>query len=211
MSECGQDVSKEAEPRAHVIAAVCEELRNDRVGNAISILQSKYPFEAFKNVGRRYTELQSLRIFMRDCFTDRYSGLPLVFPGTLRILSLRLPEDFPFHPNWKTDECHFAYWELLPTVDHVIPVSRNGPDDGSNWVTTSMVKNASKANFRLEEIGWQLLPQIRHDWDGLTSWFSAEVTRDPGLLKDAYVRRWDNALRAYTTSQIIGTPKPLGE
>jgi hypothetical protein len=199
------NLSNNDEPRAHVIAAVCEELQKDRVDSAVSILQSKYPFEAFNNVGRRYTESQSLKIFMRDCFTDRYSGLPLVFPGTLRILSLRLPKDFPFHPNWKADACHFAYWELFPTVDHVIPVSRRGADDESNWVTTSMVKNASKANFRLEEIGWQLLPQeSKKDWDGLTSWFSTEVTRNPHYLNDAYVRKWNGALRMTTADASLG-------
>jgi 5-methylcytosine-specific restriction endonuclease McrA len=189
-------LSGESRHRAHVLADVCEELGNDRDENAISILQKEYPFEPFKNVGRRYTELQSLGVFARDHFIDRYSGAPLVFPGTLRVLSLRLPKDFPFHSNWKTDECHFAYWELLPTIDHVVPVSRNGFDNESNWVTTSMVRNASKGNFHLHELGWTLRPPERYgDWDGLTSWFLAEVARNPLLLSDGYIRTWHRALK----------------
>jgi hypothetical protein len=77
---------------------------------------------------------------------DRYSGLPLVFPGVLRLLSRLLPQEFPFHPNWKMAETHPAYWELFPTIDHVLPVSRGGVDSDVNWVTTSMLRNAAKAN-----------------------------------------------------------------
>lgn len=193
--------ANEADHKARIIAKVCAELGADQVESAVGILQKRYPFEALKNVGRRYSTSQSLKIFIRDGFTDRYSGLPLVFPGTLRIISLRLPKDFPFHPNWKTDQCHFAYWELLPTVDHVIPVSRGGADNEANWVTTSMVKNTAKGNFCLQEIGWQLFPEpSKEDWDGLTSWFSSELARNPSLLNDAYVRRWADALRTIATT-----------
>lgn len=24
--------------------------------------------------------------------------------------------------NWKMSECHLAYWHLLPTIDHIIPI-----------------------------------------------------------------------------------------
>ena len=185
--------------KAHVLADVCSRFASGALDDASQILRKQYPFVPFENAGRKWTPLQALSIFVRDGFSDRYSGLPLVFPGTLRIISLRLPVDFPFHRNWKTDECHFAYWELAPTIDHVIPVSRGGTDDETNWVTTSMVKNAAKANFRLEEIGWSLLPEITGaGWDGLTSYFLDEVARTPDLLSDASIRKWANALQAIT-------------
>jgi hypothetical protein len=145
---------READRKAHVIAAVCAELTSNHVETAIAILKDKYPFEAFRNIGRAYSTVQCLKVYVRDGFVDRYSGLRLVFPGTLKILSSRMPDAFPFHKNWKTDECHFAYWELFPTIDHLVPVARNGTNDESNLVTTSMVRNAAKANFTIEEIGW---------------------------------------------------------
>jgi hypothetical protein len=37
-----------------------------------------------------------------------------------------LPERFPFHPNWKTDVTHPAYWEVSATIDHLTPVTRGG-------------------------------------------------------------------------------------
>lgn len=103
--------------------------------------------------GRRYTELQSLEVFARDGFVDRYSGQRLVFPGILRLLSRLLPQEFPFHPNWKMAQTHRAYWELFPTIDHVLPVARGAADSEANWVTTSMLRNAAKANGKLQEVG----------------------------------------------------------
>jgi hypothetical protein len=29
---------------------------------------------------------------------------------------------FPYHPNWKMEVTHPAYWELTATVEHVVPV-----------------------------------------------------------------------------------------
>ncbi len=81
-----------------------------------------------------------------------------------------------------------------------MPVSRGGPDDETNWVTTSTFKNAAKANFTLEELGWHLLPaNPTGDWDGLTSWFKSEVGRKPLVLENAYVRKWFHALRILET------------
>ncbi len=205
-------MNDEAQSKAHVLSGVCSRIALNDLDGASKILREQYPFVPFPNAGRSWTPLQALSIYLRDGFIDRYSGLPLVFPGTLRILSLYLPLDFPFHPNWKTDQCHFAYWELLPTIDHVIPVSRGGADDITNWVTTSMVKNAAKANFMLEEMGWQLLPkETKTDWDGLTTWFSEELVRSPDLLDDTYIRRWAGALQVIRSRQKISSENQVGE
>ena len=187
----------EANRKAQVISDVCTELTASNLENAAAILKNEYPFVPRKSIGRSYSTLQTLKIFIRDGFLDRYSGLRMVFPGTLRVLSSRMPEAFPFHKNWKTDECHFAYWELFPTIDHLIPVAREGTNNESNLVTTSMARNAAKANFTIEEIGWKLLPggDVKV-WDGQMSWFSFEVAKDPMLLSDPYIRRWQQAARA---------------
>ena len=113
---------------------------------------------------------------------------------TARILSLRLPTEFPFHPNWKMSETHPAYWELTPTVDHVIPVARGGADEESNWVTTSMLRNSAKGNWTLEELGWTLRPPSdANEWNGLLDWFRDYVTRDPDVLANSHVKRWNRA------------------
>jgi HNH endonuclease len=181
----------EAHRKAEIITAVCVKLTDGKSLDAAAILRDKYPFVPITNVGRSYSKIEALRVFYRDGFVDRYSGLRLVFPGTLRILSVRMPEAFPYHKNGKTDECHFAFWELFPTIDHVVPVSRGGKDDETNWVTTSMAKNAAKANFTMEEIGWKLLPQGDVKvWDGQMDWFLSEIEQDPTLLGLPYIKDW---------------------
>jgi hypothetical protein len=69
-----------------------------------------------------------------------------VYPGVLYLLSALLPEDFPSHRNGKMDRTHLAFWELFPTIDHVVPVACGGADDASNWVCTSMRTNQIKGH-----------------------------------------------------------------
>jgi hypothetical protein len=91
-------------------------------------------------------------------------------------------------------QTHPAYWELFPTIDHVLPVSRSGADSETNWVTTSMLRNAAKANWTLEELGWSLYPSgSLADWDGLTRLFLEFVSSDRSVLEDRYLWRWHTA------------------
>src|SRR5260221_291933 len=144
--------------KSAVVQRICDALLDNRRRDAEFIAGREYPFVAQERTGRRYAELQATQIFVKDGFIDRYSGQRLIFPGVIRWLSKCMPEAFPFHPNWKMSECHNIYWNLFPTIDHVIPIARGGTDDTSNWVTTSMLHNAAKSNWTLEELGWRLVP-----------------------------------------------------
>ena len=177
-----------------VLNEVCAALSGDRVGVAAAILRDRYPFVPLANAGRRYSFRQMLAAFTRDGFVDRYSGVRLVCPATLRLISKRLPEQFPFHRNGRLDVCHFAFWELFPTIDHFVPVARGGADDESNWITTSMVRNAAKSAFTLDELGWSLHPRgDMTDWDGLIGWFIDQAHADQTILDDLYLRQWFRA------------------
>jgi len=191
--------------KAAVLADVCAALSDNKPNDAAGILRDRYPFVPLANVGRSYTIRQALDVFIRDGFIDRYSGERLICPATLRLISKRLPEAFPFHANWRTDASHFGYWELCPTVDHVMPVSRGGTDDESNWVTTSMVRNAAKSNFTLDELGWPppKRPGKYSDWDGLTGWFLAQAAADRAILNDHYMRAWFSAAREHSTNPNV--------
>lgn len=184
--------------KAEIIKRICELLLRSDTNSARAVAIAEYPFASVENAGRKYTEYQMTSVFIRDGFLDRYSGAKLVFPGSLRLLSRLMPEEFPAHPNWKMTASHIVYWELFPTVDHVLPVARGGADDESNWVTTSMLRNSAKSNWTLEELGWTLLPSGDYtDWDGLLKWFMNYVVKDVSQLDDPYVRRWHKAgLRA---------------
>ncbi|MBM4423422.1 MAG: HNH endonuclease [Chloroflexi bacterium] len=177
--------------KADVIEAVCEALLNGNSAKARKVARSEYRFQFHEKEQRQITPLQALNLFWRDGFVDRYSGQRLVFPGILRLLSKRLPKEFPYHRNWKMSECHIAYYELSPTIDHVMPVARGGLDDESNWVTTSMLRNSAKANWTLEELGWKLYPAGNVKvWDGLTHLFIELIESQPNLLQDKRLSNW---------------------
>ena len=180
--------------RSNTIARICEALAIDDIVSASEIATKEYPFEPAIPARRAYTPYQLTRLFIRDGFLDRYSGARLLFPGTLRVLSKLLPVEFPAHKNWKMSETHIAYWELYPTVDHVLPISRGGKDSEKNWVTTSMIRNSAKSNWTLEELGWNLVPPgDRRTWNGMFLWFISYIEDNKSLLGDQFIRRWHGA------------------
>lgn len=181
--------------KAAVLADACAALTGGDDHRAAGILTTEYPFVSTAKVARRYTERQSLRVFYRDGFTDRYSGERLVHPGALRLLSIVLPDQFPADPHWDMTRTHIGFWELFPSIDHRVPVARGGPDDDTNWVTTSMLHNSAKAHWTLDELGWTVFPAGDiATWDGLTAWFVDYLHRRPQLLDaQPYLRRWLSA------------------
>jgi hypothetical protein len=196
-----------ADDRADVIARVCDALGLDEAVRAREVAGREYPFVPQANAGRRrsFTKAEYLRIFSRDNFIDRYSGTRLVFPGTLHLLSHVLPEEFPAHPNWKVAVSHIMYWELFPTIDHVVPVARGGPDDDTNWVTTSMLLNQQKSFSTLEELGWTKRPVTKGlDWDGRFEWFMRFVKAQPHLRENDKVDAWYQAGRGEMQMRFDG-------
>lgn len=135
------------------------------------------------------------KVYMRDGFIDRYSGGKLLFPGLIRILTLEFPSIFKYHKNWKMSETHMIYWDLFPTIDHLIPIARGGEDNDRNWITTSMILNSAKANWTLDEIGWSLHKEGNLEcWDGLIRCFLDMTNKNPAYEKDSYVHEWKKAL-----------------
>jgi hypothetical protein len=187
--------------RAEVIESACRLLAGGKVDNAKTLLITRYPAPQASTPRAYWTPERLVRVFIRDSFTDRYSGQPLVFPGTLRALSILLPETFPYHPNWRQSETHPAFWELYPTIDHVVPVARGGSDDEANVVTTSMLRNGAKGNWLLEELNWPApSPASAAGWDGLLRWFLDAYSTEPQLRASSRVRQWHTAaLRATAT------------
>jgi hypothetical protein len=148
------DLNVEADEKVDALAATCAALLNDDNEAAVSLINERYPFVPVLRDSRGITTARALTVYVRDGFIDRYSsGKRLIFPGTLRLLSELMPLQFPFHPNWKMNACHLAYWEHSPVIDHVEPLARGGSNVDTNLVTTSAVMNARKANFTLEELG----------------------------------------------------------
>jgi len=183
--------------KSEAIKAICTALSSSGLDLAASLARDRYPFVPEPLGTRKYGPRESTRVFIRDGFIDRYSGEKLIYPPVLRALSHALPEEFPYHPNWKADSTHSSYWEAGATIDHLVPVTRGGEDNESNWFTTSMARNSAKMNWTLEELGWELHPPGRIDeWDGMFDWFLRYAEAEPAVLKTGNVGQWVRAAKA---------------
>jgi hypothetical protein len=101
--------SEEMYRKAKALTSVCRAIQAGSTADAVAILKRDYGWNPFKEPMKRSSNIdKKMRIFRRDGFIDRYSGNRLVFPGTLRLLSLLMKDDFPYHPHWKTSVCHPA-------------------------------------------------------------------------------------------------------
>lgn len=174
-----------------IIEDILEEIKKDNIETGRRIILEEYPFQPTLIHTRQYSEKQKMGQFKRDGFIDRYTGEKLLNPGVLKVISFFYPKEFPYHAHWKMTDTHMAYMELIPTIDHIVPISRGGEDNKENWATTSMKKNAIKSNWSLDELGWELYPAGNiDDWDGLTKLFISLVNKHPQILKDNYIAKW---------------------
>lgn len=177
--------------RVYVLEKAAKEILDGRIECAKEVIQVEYPFKKFNTVRRNYTDKQKMEQFKKDGFIDRYSGQKLLNPGLLKVLSYYMPNVIPYHAHWKMEECHIAYWEFVPTVDHIYPVALGGVDSEENWATTSMLHNSIKSNWTLKQLNWQLYEAGKfEDWDGLTALFIKLVEADFSLLEDTYIKKW---------------------
>jgi 5-methylcytosine-specific restriction endonuclease McrA len=187
-----------------VISDIANMILEDKEITAKEIIKNEYPHTYFEIEKRTYTMVQKMNQFIRDGFIDRYTGQKLLNPGILKIISHYFPNEFPYHPHWKMTETHIAYWELIPTIDHIYPIAKGGQDDEKNWVTTSMKNNSIKSNYTIDEIHWNLYPKGDiADWDGLTKLFLKLVEKDKGLLKDGYIRSWYNVSKTCLYNEVV--------
>lgn len=176
------------------IEKACSLIAVNDFSGASRVVAKEYPFSPPQKSGRHYTPTDMTRIFRRDGFIDRYKGTRLIFPPVLHLLSHYLPTEFPYQTNWKMAECHMAYWQLMPTIDHKMPVARGGADAEENWVCCSMLTNSIKSNWTLEELQWALYPPgDPAAWDGMMGWFLQQVTNDPSTLDIPYISHWHGA------------------
>lgn len=188
--------------KAETIKKLCEMLLENNKDEGINFIAEHYPFQTVENSSsRQYSKYEMMKTFLRDGFVDRYSGEKLLFPGIIRLLTLEIPDIFKYHLNWKMSETHMIYWDLFPTIDHIIPIARGGTNEESNWITTSQLRNSAKSNHILADLGWEILPKGKiEEWDGMCAFFLNWVSKEnfAEKYKDTkdwkYISEWKTAL-----------------
>ena len=111
-------------------------------------------------------------VFKRDCYTCRYMhcGRRTVDDGVLRLLSTLLPEDLPYHPNWKIGSVHPIYWTHTASLEHIVAWSTDGSNDAEgNLATACSCCQYAKNYYDLEILGWEIAPlaESSRPWSGL--------------------------------------------
>lgn len=184
--------------KIEIIDKASKLLLNNNKEEAIKTINDQYKFEYKKIQKRSYSDSQKFKIFMRDGFIDRYNEEKLLNPGILKVFSTYFPKEFPYHRNWKMNETHIAYWELVPTIDHINPIALGGKDEDDNIVTTSQLNNSIKSNWTLEHLRWKIYDAGNiEEWDGLTKIFIELVEKDIALLKDNYIKKWYSISKSF--------------
>jgi 5-methylcytosine-specific restriction endonuclease McrA len=149
------------------------------------------PFTPRRRDKHHISDRDKLRIFLKDGFIDRYTGLQVWHLCALRLFAEFMPDLLPYHKNGRLDQCHILHWDLSPAVDHIVPVTRGGGHDPKNWITTSWGKNTIKSNMSLDELGWNTYPGgDLKDWDGGTGWFLGAIEHRIDLRHKAPFGRW---------------------
>lgn len=181
--------------KALIIKNVCDLLLAGKRSDSADFAAMHYPFVDSSILRRQYSRDQMCKVFLSDGFIDRYSGDKLLFPGLIKLLTVEFPDIFKYHRNWKMSETHFIYWELCPTIDHLVPIARGGSDNESNWITTSMIRNSAKSNWLIEELGWKIHDKGQLDeWDGLINYFLDLTNKNAIYERDSYIKAWKVAL-----------------
>jgi hypothetical protein len=122
--------------------------------------------------GRNPGPAVRLAVFRRDGYICRYvhCARRTIDDGVLRLLSTVLPEDLPYHPNWKIGSVHPIYWTHTASLEHVVAWSTDGSNDvEENLVTACSCCQYAKNYYDLEILGWEITPpdDCSSRWSGL--------------------------------------------
>jgi len=108
-------------------------------------------------------------IFWRDGWRCRYCGTKVIS----RAARKNLITIFPEQTKWVAKEFqrHSALYAMAASLDHVVPHSRGGKNELSNFVTACYCCQFGRGQFTLEEVQFNdplQHPPIVAGWDGLT-------------------------------------------
>lgn len=158
----------------HIERAVRATLENGIIGGRAQLEPIAYPP---RPVRRRPALSRAVRcrVFQRDRFTCRYCGAKTILPPVMELLARLYPDIFPFESDaWRGGVTHPAFAGRSPMVDHLVPGALGGEWSAiDNLVTACNPCNAMKADFTLDQLGWDLRPVSVTNWAGLSEHYAA--------------------------------------
>jgi 5-methylcytosine-specific restriction endonuclease McrA len=124
--------------------------------------------KAERDPARMPTKKEQVAIFCRDGWRCRFCGAMVICKSARSVLT----RTFPSETRWLGPEFqrHSALYALASSLDHIVPHSRGGKHEYSNFITACYCCQFGRGEWTLEES--QLLdprdrPPIVDSWDGL--------------------------------------------
>lgn len=131
-------------------------------------LAKPLPKEA-RDPGRMPSKEVQYSIFWRDGWRCRYCGIKVISTAARKVLIGIFPEQ----TKWVAKEFqrHSSLFAMAASLDHIMPHSRGGKNEISNFVTACYCCQFGRGNFTLEEVQFNnplQRPPVVTGWDGLT-------------------------------------------
>jgi hypothetical protein len=165
---------------------------------------------------REPSKVVTAQVFARDHYQCRYCGQRVILTAVMRLIARLYPDQFPYHPHWKTDATHPAFTTRSATLDHIQPIAGGGdPLAEDNLATACWTCNRRKGDLALNELhGGALVETHDTGWHGLSDLYRPlwEASGQPALGEEerAWMRTVDR-LQAERTSlhDPAAVPAPL--
>ena len=107
-----------------------------------------------------------IEVWKRDNWHCLYCGKPVFYAPSLKLLEKLNPGHKYFHPNGEDGSMLSLFHRSWSSVDHIIPVSKGGKNEMTNYATSCMDCNQK---FNEKEVGnGKIKPrEIKpSSWDG---------------------------------------------
>lgn len=118
---------------------------------------------------RMPTSAEKRSLHLRDGYSCRFCGIPVIRPEVRNRLRSLYPDALPWSAKSNKD-AHPAFQAMWAQYDHVLPHARGGNNDLANLIVSCAPCNFARMNYTLEEAGLadpRLSEPIHSAWDGL--------------------------------------------
>lgn len=121
---------------------------------------------------KNFSKAEQLSVWNRDAWHCRYCLAPVFFAPALKLLERMSPSHGYYHPGGKGGVMLPLFQWGWASVDHILPVTRDGTNEAANLLTACWRCNLLKNDSPPETfVAAQEIPEhlVALRWDGLCS------------------------------------------